>query len=201
MSCTIVQLFLWGCRTAPLHQWWQSSALVRAHLWRHQITASVQTPGRSILIPVPKWHTRKNWTDKIIFLKYPPFIKYPTIVLSYRESIKKNNGKKPHTIILNFISQYYFYMCQRLVPSFFYVIISNDVPTLSNKAVTCHMLKPALLQRSMVKETKEMEAIVLCWHCSILEDFIAVVSASIRSQEHLAVYYWVSENELKLISN
>lgn len=85
---------------------------------------SVQTPGKPILIPVPKWHSRKNWTDKTICLKYPPFIKYPTIVLSYRELIKKKNNKKRSwalyaTIVFKRARDWY--------QAFLYVIISNDI--------------------------------------------------------------------------
>lgn len=72
---------------------------------------------------------------------------------------------------------------------FLYVIISNDIATLSNRDVICHMLYLALLQSSTVKETKESETIMLT-----LQHFIAVVSANIRSQECFAVYFWTSGN-------
>lgn len=75
---------------------------------------SVQTPGKPILIPVPKWHTGKNWTDKTIRLKYPPFIKDPTIILSYREliirkQIRRKQGKSPPYNIELYIPLLFFY--------------------------------------------------------------------------------------------
>lgn len=56
-----------------------------------------------------------------------------------------------------------------------------------------HAVASSSSKSSTVKDTKELEAVVLSWPRSV--DFITVVSVNLWSQECLTAYYWMPENE------